>query len=135
MPKPDKQDNFKPAKTKKAPVREEGQRLENRVIRYDQASAPRSTEVPKLNRYGRFPGFRVILLAAPSRKKSSGIMRRSSPFTVAGQRRISTFFPFNHAIAAQHQIDFVKQLWLCLYQTAVVKVKRKSIYDTQKNSC
>jgi len=45
-----------------------GQGLENRVIRYDQASAPRSTEVPKQNRNGRFPGFRVILLAAPSRK-------------------------------------------------------------------
>jgi hypothetical protein len=43
-------------------------------------------------------------------ENSSGIMRRSSPVTVAGQRRILTFFPFNYALTAQHQFVFVKQL-------------------------
>jgi len=36
-------------------------------------------------------------------KNSSGIMRRSSPVTVAGQRGIRTLFPFNYAFTAQHQ--------------------------------
>jgi len=40
--------------------------LENRIGGYDLASAPRSTEVPKHYRNGRFPGSRVILPAAPS---------------------------------------------------------------------
>jgi hypothetical protein len=43
-------------------------------------------------------------------ENSSGIVRRSSPVTVAGQRRILTFFPFNRACGARHQNVFVKQL-------------------------
>jgi len=53
----------------------------------------------KSDRTGRFPGFRVILLAAPSQSKSVAFMRLSSPVTVAGQRWILTIFPFNRELS------------------------------------
>ncbi len=44
---------------------------------------------------GRSPGSWIILLTSPSRPlaQGSGVMRRSSPLTVAGQRRIFTGLP------------------------------------------
>jgi len=51
-------------------------------------------------RLGRSPGFRIVLLPAPSRPAAcwaSGFTRVSSPVTVTGSRRIRTAFPGAHA--------------------------------------
>ena len=58
---------------------------------------------------GRSPGFRIVLLPAPSREAwrfPVGLLRVSSPVTVAGQRRILTVFP-GGSFAALHRKPYL----------------------------
>src|SRR5262250_1312368 len=59
---------------------------------------PRSRFLPRRPvlmslRPGRSPGFRIVLLPAPSQPRGQWLSRVSSPITVTGSRRIRTAFP------------------------------------------